>query len=70
MAPIVIIDEIPKFISPEEHKNLIASTPASFSDIPPVLRHQEEDVSITLDPPLDGFSAEECAKGSLYVIER
>lgn len=70
MAPIVIIDELQKFISPEEHRNLIASTPASFSDIPPVLRHQEEDVSITLDPPLDGFSAEECAKGTLYVIER
>ncbi|KAI0090183.1 regulator of volume decrease after cellular swelling-domain-containing protein [Irpex rosettiformis] len=69
MAPILIIDEIPKFISPEEHRTLIASTPASFSDIPPVLRHQEEDVSITLDPPLEGFSTEECSKGTLYVIE-
>ncbi|KAI0806031.1 regulator of volume decrease after cellular swelling-domain-containing protein [Irpex lacteus] len=69
MAPIFIINELPKFISPDEHKTLIASTPASFSDIPPVLRHQEEDVSITLEPPLEGFSTEEATKGTLYVIE-
>lgn len=70
MAPIVIIDSLPKFISQEEHKTAIASTPASFSDIPPVLRHQEDNVSINLDPPLEGFGADECAKGTLYVIER
>lgn len=67
---IVLIDALPKFISPEEHRNLVASTPASFSDIPPVLRHQEDNVSITLDPPVDAFSAADAANGSLYVIER
>lgn len=67
---IVLIDALPKFISPEEHRNLVASTPASFSDIPPVLRHKEDNVSITLDPPVDAFSAADAANGSLYVIER
>ncbi|KAI0346198.1 hypothetical protein BDW22DRAFT_1388162 [Trametopsis cervina] len=69
MAPITIIGELPRYISPEEHRTLIASTPASFSDIPPVLRHKEEDVSITLDPPLEAFGTEDCAKGTLYIIE-
>ena len=36
----------------------------------PVLRHKEDNVSVTLDPPLDGFSAQDAANGSLYVIER
>lgn len=67
---VVLIDALPKYISAEEHRNLVASTPASFSDIPPVLRHKEDNVSITLDPPLDTFSAEDAANGSLYVIER
>ncbi|KAI0350060.1 hypothetical protein OH77DRAFT_1431449 [Trametes cingulata] len=66
---ITLIDALPKFISPEEHRNLVASTPASFADIPPVLRHKEDNVSVTLDPPLDAFSAEDAANGSLYVIE-
>ncbi|KAI0636173.1 regulator of volume decrease after cellular swelling-domain-containing protein [Trametes polyzona] len=66
---IVLIDAFPKFISPEEHRTLVASTPASFADIPPVLRHKEENVSVTLDPPLDTFTAEDAANGALYVIE-
>ncbi|OSC99960.1 hypothetical protein PYCCODRAFT_1437932 [Trametes coccinea BRFM310] len=65
----VLIDTLPKFISAEEHRNLVASTPASFADIPPVLRHKEDNVSVTIDPPLDAFSAEDAANGSLYVIE-
>ncbi|KAH9902537.1 regulator of volume decrease after cellular swelling-domain-containing protein [Cubamyces lactineus] len=66
---VVLIDALPKYISAEEHRNLVASTPASFSDIPPVLRHKEENVSVTLDPALDTFSAEDAANGTLYVIE-
>ncbi|KAI9001522.1 regulator of volume decrease after cellular swelling-domain-containing protein [Trametes punicea] len=66
---VVLIDTLPNFILPEEHKNLVASTPASFSDIPPVLRHKEDNVSVALDPPLESFSAEDAANGSLYVIE-
>ncbi|KAI0833741.1 regulator of volume decrease after cellular swelling-domain-containing protein [Trametes gibbosa] len=66
---IVLTDTIPRYISPEEHKNLVASTPASFADIPPVLRHKEDNVSVMLDPPLDALSADDAANGSLYVIE-
>lgn len=71
MAPAAVpVTALPTFVSPEEHRNLVASTPASFNDIPPVLRHKEENVSVTLDPPLPEFSAEDCANGTLYVIER
>jgi chloride channel, nucleotide-sensitive, 1A len=71
MTPVILrIDTLPTFTSPDEHKNLVASTPASFSDIPPVLRYKEENVAVSLEPPLAEFSAEDCAKGTLYVIER
>ncbi|THH00094.1 hypothetical protein EW026_g2392 [Hermanssonia centrifuga] len=69
MGSIVLIDNLPKFISPDEHRVLVASTPASFSDIPPVLRHKEEDVSVTFDPAVEGFATEDGASGTLYVIE-
>lgn len=70
MNTITIVESLPKFVTPDEHKILIASTPASFSDIPPVLRHKEDNVSITLDPAFEGFSVDNCANGTLYVIER
>ncbi|OCH89621.1 hypothetical protein OBBRIDRAFT_794113 [Obba rivulosa] len=69
MAPVTLITALPTFITPEEHRNAVASTPASFSDIPPVLRHKEESVSVTLDPPVPGLTAEDYASGTLYVIE-
>lgn len=69
-ASLTLIDALPRFISPDEHKTLIASTPTSFTDIPPVLQHTQSNVSITLDPPFPAFGAEDCAKGTLYVIER
>lgn len=70
MAPFTLIAELPAHISPEEHKNIVASTPSSFASIPPVLRHKEENVSVTIDPPLEGFPSEDLANGTLYVIER
>jgi len=69
MSPVVLITEPPRSVSPAEHRQLIASTPASFSDIPPVLRHKEEGLSVVLDPPLEGFSADDALKGTLYIIE-
>ncbi|KAG8763652.1 hypothetical protein FRC11_014629 [Ceratobasidium sp. 423] len=57
----------PKFITPEEHKQLTASTPSSFGDIPPVLQHKEENVQVTFDPPIPELGSDE--KGTLYVIE-
>ncbi|PIL29890.1 transporter [Ganoderma sinense ZZ0214-1] len=66
---ISVVTALPTHISPDEHKNISASTPASFADIPPVLRHQEQNVAVTLDPPLDGFSTDDAANGTLYIIE-
>lgn len=69
MAPLTLITTLPHFVLPAEHEEIVSSTPASFSDIPTVLRHKEENVSVTLDPPLEGLSAEDCSDGTLYVIE-
>ncbi|KAI0749896.1 regulator of volume decrease after cellular swelling-domain-containing protein [Daedaleopsis nitida] len=66
---ITLVSSVPTHISEEEHKTLSASTPASFADIPPVLRHREDNVSVTLDPPLESFSPQDAASGTLYVIE-
>lgn len=69
MPSITPISAPPPFISQEEHRRLVASTPDSFSDIPAVLRHQQPNVAITLDPPLDGFCSQDAASGTLYVTE-
>ncbi|KAE9399261.1 hypothetical protein BT96DRAFT_957291 [Gymnopus androsaceus JB14] len=69
MAAATLISSIPNFVSPEEHKTIVGSTPSSFSDIPPVLRHKEESVSVTLEPSLEGFSEEDGKEGTLYVLE-
>ncbi|KAF9069870.1 regulator of volume decrease after cellular swelling-domain-containing protein [Rhodocollybia butyracea] len=64
-----LISCLPNFVSPEEHRSLVRSTPASFNDIPPVLRHKEECVSVTLEPALDDFTDEDGKQGVLYVLE-
>nr|VWO96075.1 N/A [Ganoderma boninense] len=64
-----VVCALPTHISPDEHRAISASTPASFADIPPVLRHKQQNVSVSLDPPLDGFSTQDAANGTLYVIE-
>ncbi|KAI0048954.1 hypothetical protein FA95DRAFT_1490055 [Auriscalpium vulgare] len=66
---VTLISSLPPHISPDEHRTLTASTPASFAEIPPVLRHAEENVAVSFDPPVDGLSPEATAKGTLYVIE-
>lgn len=40
----------PRHISPEEHAALTSSTPASFDDIPPVLRWTSGQVEVVLEP--------------------
>ncbi|KAF8274783.1 regulator of volume decrease after cellular swelling-domain-containing protein [Lactarius quietus] len=69
MPAVTFIDAVPNHISVEDHRVLTGSTPASFADIPPVLRHKVQDVSVAFDPPLDGFSGEDSARGTLYIIE-
>lgn len=70
MAPPTLIDTLPVFISPEEHGNIVSATPTSFNEISPVLRHKEDNVSVTFDPPLAGLSSNDYASGALYIIER
>ncbi|KAJ7650641.1 regulator of volume decrease after cellular swelling-domain-containing protein [Roridomyces roridus] len=69
MPSVTLISAVPNFLSREEHVAVVAQTPVSFSDIPPVLRHKEENVSATLEPPLEGFSTEDGNRGTLYVLE-
>jgi len=67
MPSVVLVSTVPAFVSSQEHAILAGSTPASFDDIPPVLCHKEENVSIVLEPPFEGFAE---AHGTLFVLER
>ncbi|KAI0249905.1 regulator of volume decrease after cellular swelling-domain-containing protein [Lactifluus subvellereus] len=69
MPTVSFIDAIPRHVSVEEHRILTGATPASFSDIPPVLKQKVDSVRVAFDPPLDGFSPEDGALGTLYIIE-
>ncbi|KZT56950.1 hypothetical protein CALCODRAFT_524156 [Calocera cornea HHB12733] len=66
--PTVPISAPPTFITVEEHRDLTSSTPDSFNSIPPVLRHKEANVTVSLDPPLPGLEGENI-KGTLYIVE-
>lgn len=57
-----LISEAPSSVTLEQHAELTASTPASFTDIPPVLKF-EGDVEIELDPNLPGLKAGSRANG-------
>jgi len=70
MPAISFIDAIPNHVSEEEHRSLTGATPTSFSDIPPVLRQKVDNVRLAFDPALDGFSPDDGALGTLYIIER
>ncbi|OAX36666.1 hypothetical protein K503DRAFT_793265 [Rhizopogon vinicolor AM-OR11-026] len=69
MVSTTLIPSVPQYVSVEEHRNIVGSTPESFNDIPPVLRHKEENVRVTLDPPLQSFTEQDCTNGTLFVIE-
>ncbi|KAJ7284619.1 regulator of volume decrease after cellular swelling-domain-containing protein [Mycena rebaudengoi] len=68
MPAATFITAVPAFVSREERATIAAETPASFTDIPPVLCYKEDNVSVALDPPLDGFTAQDC-QGTLFVLE-
>jgi len=69
MSAIQIIFEPPKFVCAEEHGRIVETTPASFGDIPPVLRHRQDGIKIEFDPPAEGLSADELSNGTLYLVE-
>jgi len=68
MSVATFITSLPIFVDADEHKNIVGSTPASFNDIPPKLYHKEDNVSVTFNPPLQNFTTEDGARGTLYVI--
>lgn len=70
MPAVKLITALPAFVSSEEHKSLVESTPASFNDIPPILYRREENVSVKLDPSIEGFAEEDAAQGILFIIAR
>lgn len=70
MSAATLITSLPIFVDADEHKNIVGSTPASFNDIPPKLYHKEDNVSVTFNPPLQNFTTEDGARGTLYVIAR
>jgi nucleotide-sensitive chloride channel 1A len=69
MPAIQPITAVPAFVSEDEHASIVASTPSSFSDIPAVIRHKEENAAVAVDPPFPGLSGDEL-KGTLYVLTR
>jgi nucleotide-sensitive chloride channel 1A len=72
VGAVQLIPSLPKYLSKDEHKEVLTSTPEDFSKIPPVLVYLAQDVSVTFTPPLEGFVVEETGttKGSLHVISR
>ncbi|TFK27124.1 hypothetical protein FA15DRAFT_636074 [Coprinopsis marcescibilis] len=68
MPAVNLINGVPNFVTDEEYRSLAASTPTSFNDLPPILKRKEENVSVTLDPPVDGFSEQDAASGTLLVL--
>lgn len=69
-SSVILISASPATITLEEHQRLVQSTPTSFSDIPPVLRLRQDDVSIEFEPVVEGITVEELSKGTLYISER
>lgn len=55
-------------ISPQDHAALTSSTPASFASIPPILRHQQDNVTLAFSPIWEGYP-EDGVQGTLYVTE-
>jgi len=70
MPGISLITALPNFVTLEQHQELTSLTPSSFAELPAILYHEERNVSITLDPPLDGISPEDCASGTVYILSR
>ncbi|KAM6504302.1 Regulator of volume decrease after cellular swelling domain containing protein [Amanita muscaria] len=68
MPTVSLISSVPHSVTKEESDSLSTSTPTSFNDLPPILAHKEDDVSVTFDPPVAGFSEQDGAHGTLHVL--
>jgi len=67
MPAIKLISEVPRHSSPQEHSELTSKTPEDFKDIPPILRYTQQDVIVTIDPPVVGLDAR--LTTTIYVLE-
>jgi len=65
---LAVVTSVPTHVSEEQLRELLSSTPSSFNEIPLVLVYREENISVVLDPPLQGFSEEDAATGTLYLL--
>ncbi|KAM0754202.1 hypothetical protein T439DRAFT_323077 [Meredithblackwellia eburnea MCA 4105] len=63
---ITILTTSPPVLTSEELNTLSQSTPSTFNDIPPLLRHQQEAVTVSIDPPFQDYAG---GKGTLFVTE-
>jgi nucleotide-sensitive chloride channel 1A len=63
------ISTAPTFVTPEEHAQITSSTPSSFSDIPPALRYQDNEVELIIEPQLELYGSSDRLKGSIWVTE-
>ncbi|KAG2018005.1 hypothetical protein CC2G_007464 [Coprinopsis cinerea AmutBmut pab1-1] len=68
MPAVTLIETVPTFVSEEEYKSLIQSTPSSFNDLPPVVKWKGDNVSVVLEPPVEGFTEQDAASGTLLVL--
>jgi len=70
MPAITLIQSLPNFVSEDEYGTIIGSTPSSFATLPSVIKHKEENTSVKIDPPIEGFTEEDAKNGTLYVLTR
>ena len=63
---ITLLSQPPPALSQAELAEISASTPSTFEGIAPILRHKEEQVTVTVEPAFEGFTG---GKGELYITE-
>ncbi|GAA6027159.1 hypothetical protein JCM8097_002441 [Rhodosporidiobolus ruineniae] len=67
--PVTLLTSPPPALSRDELASLSSSTPTTFTNIPPLTRqHLPEGVTISVDPPLEGFNGQGLT-GALWVTE-
>lgn len=63
---ISLLSAPPAVLTAAELAALSVSTPASFEGIPPLLRHEQLDVTLSIDPPFNNYAG---GLGTLFVTE-
>ncbi|KAL8278422.1 hypothetical protein RQP46_009112 [Phenoliferia psychrophenolica] len=63
---IALLSSPPSVLTDAQLSELSGSTPASFQGIPPLLRHQELNVQLSVEPAFEGYVG---GSGTLFVTE-